>query len=114
MSDYCVMKFSNLPKESEWMRYLNPSVFMFRKSGTIQALHAVQPTLAWYARAFRREAGTALLLGSACGIVVGLIVWLWHGSALPAFSIAASIVLTLCASCFFGLSVPALLHAFRL
>ena len=33
---------------------------------------------------------------------------------LEAFSIGASILLTLCAACFFGLTVPALLHAFKL
>jgi len=33
---------------------------------------------------------------------------------LEAFSIGASILLTLCAACFFGFTVPALLHAFKL
>jgi magnesium transporter len=81
---------------------------------TIQALRAVQPTFSWYARAFRREVGTALLLGSSCGLVVGVIVWLWRGTALTAFSIGTSILLTLCTACFFGLSVPAVLHALKL
>jgi magnesium transporter len=93
---------------------LGESVGIQSMTVTIQALHATKPTLAWYARAFRREAGTAALLGTACGTVVGLIVWLWHGAGMAAVSIGASICLTLCASCFFGLSVPALLHAFRL
>jgi Mg/Co/Ni transporter MgtE len=30
-------------------------------------LRATQPTFGWYFRAFRREAGTAALLGAACG-----------------------------------------------
>jgi magnesium transporter len=34
---------------------------------TIQALRATEPTRRWYLRAFRREAGTALLLGLGCG-----------------------------------------------
>src|SRR6516162_591251 len=33
---------------------------------TIQALRATQPTLRWYFRAFRREAGTSIMLGAAC------------------------------------------------
>jgi magnesium transporter len=53
-------------------------------------------------------------LGAACGVVVGVIVWLWRGHALAAFSIGASILLTLGAACFFGLSIPALLHALKL
>ena len=40
----------------------------------------MQPTWAWYWRALRREAGTALLLGMGCGIVVGLIVWIFWPS----------------------------------
>ena len=77
-------------------------------------LRAAQPTWAWYLRALRREAGTALLLGAGCGAVVGIIVWLWRGAPLAAVSIGASIFLNLCAACFFGLSVPTLLHALKL
>src|SRR2546429_5854211 len=93
---------------------LGESVSVQSMTVTIQALRAVQPTFGWYVRAFRREAGTALLLGSACGTVVGIIIWLWRGTPLAAFSIGASILLTLCAACFFGLSVPALLHPLKL
>ena len=39
-------------------------------------------TLCWFARAFRREAGTAVLLGVACGTLVGVIVCLRRGNAL--------------------------------
>ena len=81
---------------------------------TIQALRATQPTFGWYVRAFRREMGVALLLGLACGMVVGLIVWFWRGAGPAGFAIGGSIVLALGAACFFGLSVPALLHALKL
>ena len=81
---------------------------------TIQALRATRPTFRWYLLAFRREAGTALLIGTVCGVLVGLIVWLWRGAGLPAFAIGASISLALGAACFFGLTVPALLHALKL
>lgn len=93
---------------------LGESVGIQSMTVTIQALHATKPTLAWYWRAFRREAGTASLLGTGCGAVVGLIVWFWRGAGLAAFSIGASILLTFCAACFFGLSIPALLHALKL
>jgi magnesium transporter len=93
---------------------LGESVSIQSMTVTIQALRAVQPTFAWYSRALRREAGTAVLLGAGCGAVVAVIIWLWRGAALAAFSIGASILLTLCAACFFGLSVPALLHALKL
>jgi magnesium transporter len=93
---------------------LGESVSIQTMTITIQALRSTRVGLRWYRRAFRREVGTALLLGSGCGLVVGLIVWLWRGTPLAAFSIGASILLTLCAACFFGLSVPALLHALKL
>ena len=80
---------------------------------TIQALHSTKPTLKWYGRAFRRELGTALLLGTGCGVIVAAIVWLWRGSGLAAFSIGASIAINLCAACFFGLSIPAIVHALK-
>jgi magnesium transporter len=93
---------------------LGESVSIQSMTITIQALRAVKPTFRWYWRASWREAGTALLLGLACGIVVAAIVWTWRGAPLAAISIGASIFLTLCAACFFGLSVPAALHALRL
>jgi magnesium transporter len=93
---------------------LGESVSIQSMTVTIQALRTTRPTLRWYVRAFRREAGTAALLGLACGTVVGLIVWLWRGTGLAAFAIGASILLALGAACIFGLSVPALLHALRL
>ncbi len=93
---------------------LAESVSVQSMTVTIQALRATRPTLGWYVRAFRREAGTAVLLGAGCGTVVGLIVWLWRGAGLAGFAIGASILLALGAACFFGLSVPALLHALKL
>ena len=81
---------------------------------TIQALRATEPTRRWYLRAFRREAGTALLLGVGCGVVVGLIVWVWHGNGLAGVSIGTSLLLALCMACLFGLSIPAALHALKL
>lgn len=81
---------------------------------TIQALRSTQPTMRWYLGALRRELGTALLLGLACGTVVGSIVWLWRGAGLAATAIGGSIGLALAAACFFGLTVPTALHALKL
>ena len=93
---------------------LAESVSIQSMTVAIQALRATKPTFGWYVRAFRHEAGTAALLGGACGTVVGLIVWLWRGAGMAGLAIGASIVFALCAACFFGLSVPALLHALKL
>jgi magnesium transporter len=93
---------------------LGESVSVQSMTVTIQALRTTRPSLGWYLRAFRREAGTAVLLGVGSGTVVGLIVWLWRGTGLAGFVIGTSILLALCAACFFGLSIPAVLHALRL
>lgn len=93
---------------------LAESVSIQSMTVAIQALRATEPTLAWYVRALRREAGTAVLLGTAAGSVVASIVWIWRGAGLAAFTIGGSIALALGAACFFGLTVPTLLHAFKL
>lgn len=93
---------------------LGESVSMQSMTLTIQTLRSTRPTLRWYWRALRREGSTALLLGTACGTVVGLIVWLWRGVLMEGLAIGGSILLALVGACVFGLSIPALLHALRL
>jgi magnesium transporter len=93
---------------------LGESVSIQTMAVTIQALRFKRPTFGWYARAFWREAGTALLLGLACGSVVAIIAWSWRGTAMPALVIGGGILLSLISACVWGLSVPALLHAFKL
>lgn len=93
---------------------LGESVSMQSAAVTIQKLRAVQPSLRWYAKAFFREAGTALLLGLACGLIVGLIAWFWRGTGLEGLAIGVSIFLSLCMACFLGLTVPTVLHALKL
>jgi magnesium transporter len=93
---------------------LGESVSIQSMSVTIQALRAIRPSLAWFLKSLRRELGTALLLGAACGLVVGLIVWVWQSAPLAATVIGSSIFLTLCAACFFGLAIPSLLHWLKL
>lgn len=93
---------------------LGESVGMQSMALTIQALRAVEPTLRWYARTFLKEAGTAVLLGLACGGIVGLTAWVWRGTGAEGLVIGGSIFLSLCMACFLGLSVPSLLHALKL
>jgi magnesium transporter len=93
---------------------LGESVSIQSVAVTIQILRAVEPSFAWYVRAFVREAGTALLLGAACGGLVGLIAWIWRGTGLDGLVIGGSIFLSLCMACFLGLTVPTVLHALKL
>lgn len=93
---------------------LNESVSMQSMSVTIHALRSAQVTWRWLSTAFRRELVTALLLGAACGFVVGAVVWLWRNDGAAAFVIGGSIALSLVTACGFGLGVASLLHWFKL
>ncbi|MDD3715580.1 MAG: CBS domain-containing protein [Candidatus Marinimicrobia bacterium] len=93
---------------------LGESVSMQSMTVTIQALRSTHPTLKWYLRSFWHEAGTALLLGAASGLLVGLVVFLWRSALNEALVIGGGILLSMTGACLFGLSIPALLHALRL
>jgi magnesium transporter len=93
---------------------LGESVSIQSMTVTIQALRLTQPTVRWYLDSLRREVPTAAMLGAACGVVVGLIVWLWRGAAMSALTIGGSIVASVTLACVFGLSIPFVLHALKL
>src|SRR5207253_65512 len=93
---------------------LNESVSTQSMSVTIQALRSVKVTWRWFAGALRREFATAALLGFALGGIVAAIVWFWRSDATAALVIGGSIALSLITACLFGLSVPSLLHRFKL
>lgn len=93
---------------------LNESVSTQSMSVTIQALRSIPVTWRWFVSALRRELPTAILLGIACGALVGTVVWLWRRDGRVAFVIGGSISLSLINSCLIGLSVPSFLHRLKL
>lgn len=93
---------------------LNESVSMQSMTLTIQALRVNTLTRHWFLHNFRREIVTALLLGSACGILVGAIVWAWRQDVNGAFVVGITIAVSLVTACLFGFSVPSLLHWLKL
>jgi len=93
---------------------LNESVSAQSMSVTIQMLRSAPVTWSWFATALRREFITAVLIGLACGTIVGAIVLLWRHDPRGAFAIGGSIALSLISACLFGLGVPSLLHRFNL
>jgi magnesium transporter len=93
---------------------LNESVSMQSMTLTIQALRANTLTRRWFFDNLRRELATAVLLGLACGILVGAIVLVWRQDAKGAAVIGSSIAVSLVTACLFGFSVPSLLHSLKL
>ena len=93
---------------------LGESVGIQSMTVTIQALRNQKPSRHWYFLMLRREIMTALMLGAACGLLAGAIVYLWRGDEPAAFVIGVSVAFCLGAACVTGLSVPTLLHALKL
>jgi magnesium transporter len=93
---------------------LNESVSAQSMSVTIHALRSVNVTWRWLATALRREVATALFLGVACGLVVGIIAWIWRNDVRAASVIGGSIALSLVTACALGVGVPSLLHRLKL
>lgn len=93
---------------------LNESVSTQSMSVTIHALRSVNVTWRWLATAFHREVATSLLLGVACGLIVGVIAWVWRNDLRAASVIGGSIALSLVTACALGLGVPSLLRRLKL
>lgn len=93
---------------------LNESVSMQSMTLTIQALRTNTLTRQWFLHNLRRELGTAVLLGLACGAVVAIIVCVWRQDLNGAGVIGTSIAVSLVTACLFGFSVPSLLHWLKL
>ena len=81
---------------------------------TLHALRAAKPDWRWFWNALRREFGSSLLLGAACGTLVLAIVFVWRHTLGPAAVIGLSVAGSLCIACLAGVIVPSLLHALRL
>jgi magnesium transporter len=93
---------------------LGESVSIQSMSVTVQALRVSRPTWGWFFSAALRELAVALLLGAACGGMVGAVVWFWHKAGMAAVSIGGSVLLAVTSACLLGLTIPALLHALKL
>ncbi len=93
---------------------LAESVSMQSMTVTIQSLKITRPTIRWYLSALTREMRMSVLLGGACGVIVACIVWLWRGDLMAAICIGFSLLIAVMTACFFGITVPWLMHACKL
>jgi magnesium transporter len=80
---------------------------------TLQAQHGLRWRLMDFLRLLARETPIGVLLGAASGAVVALVAGVWQQRADVAGTILASMTLAVGTAALFGLSVPAVLGAFR-
>jgi magnesium transporter len=93
---------------------LGESVSIQSMMVTLHMLRTSKPSFRWYVKALQREIRTAVYLGAASGVIVGLFALVWRGAALVALSIGSGILLSICSACLIGLSIPVLLHTLKL
>lgn len=92
---------------------LGESVSIQSMTVALQNLHFGRPTWATYFKWFRAEASATLLLGTACGSIVGMVAYVWRGETRPALTIGVSILLAVFTAGLLGLSIPTLLDAIK-
>jgi magnesium transporter len=85
---------------------LAESVSMQSMTITLQSLHERSIDWRQLLRSLRIEFLTALLLGAACGGVVGLVAWAWKREPGVAAAIACSICLAVITACLLGVLLP--------
>ncbi|WP_261132617.1 magnesium transporter [Bacillus sp. Marseille-Q3570] len=61
-----------------------------------------------------REAGTGLITGASCGVVITFIVYLWQDSIYLGLLVGASILLTLIVATLAGALIPLLMHKMKI
>lgn len=90
---------------------LGESVSIQSMTVALQNLHFGTPGLSGYFEWLRREGAATLLLGLACGAIVGCVAFIWRGHFEASLVIGSSIVLSVFAAGIVGMSIPTLLHA---
>jgi magnesium transporter len=93
---------------------LAESVSMQTMAVTVHALHHQSFRPGWYTRSLRRELARTVLLGLACGGIVGCVAVSWKGNPWAGLVIGTGILASLLMACFLGVSVPTLLHRLKL
>lgn len=90
---------------------LGESVSIQSMTVALQNLHLGNPSLKGYLGWLKNEGMATILLGLACGLLVGVISFVWRQEADASVVIGLSISLSVFAAGIVGLSIPTLLHA---
>jgi magnesium transporter len=111
-------RFEHLLAEAVVLSLFIPIVLALGESVSMQALTLTLQGLTdgpivWsrLAKSLWKEFRTATLLGTACALVVGVVVLVWRGQAIVAGSIFLAISLSMVIACLLGVAIPAMLRA---
>lgn len=90
---------------------LSESVSIQSLTLTLQTLHSGPLDFKFFARALRREIGTAALLGLGCGSTVAIVTLMWKREPLLSAVIGGAIFLSMVTACLLGVILPSTLRA---
>jgi magnesium transporter len=120
LAAFIASRFEHLLQEVIVLSLFIPIVLALGESVSMQALTLTLQGMAdgpivWsrLIGALWKEFKTATLLGTGCGIVVGLVVFLWRGQGLVASTIFVAISLSMIIACLLGVAIPAGLRAIK-
>jgi magnesium transporter len=92
---------------------LAESVTIQSVSLALQTLHGQQPSWSMLVPRVSRELKTGLLLGLACGLVIGGVALIWKGTPGAALSLLGGIAGSVACAAVLGLAMPYLLRILR-
>ena len=92
---------------------LAESVTIQSVSLAIQTLHGQRPTPAMLLPKIKFELATGSLLGLACGLIMGLVLFIWKGDATATLSLFGGIGGSVACATVLGLAMPYLLHILK-
>jgi magnesium transporter len=92
---------------------LSESVSIQSVTLALQALHTGTFRTRAFVKGLVREAGTAVLLGVACGTILAVTSGAWKGDPWMSIAMGGAILVSMTASALVGLAFPTLLHAGR-
>jgi magnesium transporter len=80
---------------------------------SLQSMHGRRPNLAALGQQLGREMIVGVMLGMACGLLVGIVAWIWKGSFRAGLSLLVGIAGGIVASAVIGFVLPYLLRLTR-
>ena len=120
LAAFIASRFEHLLQEVIVLSLFIPIVLALGESVSMQALTLTLQGMAdgpiVWSRLFGalwKEFRTATLLGTGCGLVVGVVVFLWRGQAAVASTIFVAIALSMIIACLLGVAIPAILRAMK-